>query len=205
MRIGPQISLRSLSQTDGLGRYSGVNASSEAVPESAAAETPFDLEALFCAQFVRIARGVARVVRDPARAEELAVEAFVKLLRHPQVHNSDGNVEAWLYRTAIRLGLDELHRQTRRARFERRFRFAGSDRQASPEDLHAAHQEQERVRLVLSTVQPRQAELLLLRGHDFSYNEIAAALNIRPTSLGKLLARAQQSFRKEYIRRYDEQ
>ena len=71
--------------------------------------------------------------------------------------------------------------------------------------IYTLHQEQERVRLVLNTMQPRQAELLLLRGHDFSYNEIAAALNIRPTSLGKLLARAQQSFRKEYIRRYGEQ
>jgi len=204
MRIGPEGLLRSVSQTARFGRYSGVHATCEAVPESAAAETPFDLEALFCAQFARIARGVARVVRDPARAEELAVEAFVKLLRHPQVHHSDGNVEAWLYRTAIRLGL-ELRRQARRARFERWFRFAGTDRQASPEDLHAANQEQERVRLVLSAMQPRQAELLLLRGHDFSYNEIAAALKIRPASLGKLLARAQQSFRKEYIRRYGEQ
>jgi RNA polymerase sigma-70 factor (ECF subfamily) len=205
MLTGSQISFPLLSQTARLGRYSGVNAASEAVPELAAEETPFDLEALFCAQFVRIARSVARVVHNPARAEELAVEAFVKLLRHPRVHNAEGNVVAWLYRTAIRLGLDELRQQTRRARLEQWFRFAGSARQASPEDLHAANQEQERVRLVLSAIQPQQAELLLLRGHDLTYNEIAAALKIRPTSLGKLLSRAQQSFRKEYIRRYGEQ
>jgi RNA polymerase sigma-70 factor, ECF subfamily len=182
-----------------------VNASSEAIPELASRQTSFDLEVLFCAQFARVARSVARVVRNPARAEELAVEAFVKLWRHPQVQHADTNVEAWLHRTAIRLGLDELRRETRRARFEQWFRFAGSARQASPEDLHAAHEEQQRVRLVLSAIPQRQAELLLLRSQDLSYNEIAAALRIRPASLGKLLSRAQQAFRKEYIRRYGQQ
>jgi RNA polymerase sigma factor (sigma-70 family) len=103
------------------------------------------------------------------------------------------------------LGLDELRRETRRARFEQWFRFAGSARQPSPEDLHAANEEQERVRLVLSAIPQRQAELLLLRSQDLSYNEIAAALRIRPASLGRLLSRAQQVFRKEYIRRYGQQ
>ncbi len=205
MRIGPHAFTAPLSQTARLERYLGVNASSEAIPESATRQTSFDLEVLFCAQFARVARSVARVVRNPARAEELAVEAFVKLWRHPQVQHADANVEAWLHRTAIRLGLDELRRETRRARFEQWFRFAGSARQPSPEDLHAANEEQERVRLVLSAIPQRQAELLLLRSQDLSYNEIAAALKIRPASLGKLLSRAQQVFRKEYIRRYGQQ
>src|SRR5207253_2262980 len=148
------------------------------------------------AQFVRIARSVERVVHNPARAEELAVEAFVKLLRHPKVHNAEGNVVAWLYRTAIRLGLDELRQQTRRARLEQWFRFAGSARQASPEDLHAANQEQPRGRLVLRGKTQGQGEPILLRGQGLPDKRIAGGVKNRPTSLGKLLARAQQSFRK---------
>src|SRR5450755_3129296 len=115
---------KKLSQITCPRRCSIVNAPSEAVAAFPAEESPFDFDATFRAQYPRIARVIARVVRDRARAEELAVEAFLKLWRNPQVHDSDSNVEAWLYRTAVRLGLDELRRQTRRARFEQWLRFA---------------------------------------------------------------------------------
>jgi RNA polymerase sigma-70 factor, ECF subfamily len=193
-----------MSQTERIERYWGVDASgtAEVVAGRREQAAAFDLEAVFCAQFARIARAVARVVRDHGRAEELAVEAFVKLLRHPRLHSSDVHVEAWLYRTAIRLALDELRRRKRHARFEQWLRFVKPAPAPSPEEMHAAGQEQERVREVLSGLPRRQAELLLLRSQELSYSEIASAMNIHPASLGKLLSRAQHSFRKEYTRRY---
>jgi RNA polymerase sigma-70 factor, ECF subfamily len=51
----------------------------------------------------------------------------------------------------------------------------------------------------------RQAELLLLRSHGLSYEELASTLHLNPASVGTLLARAQQAFRKEYINRYGKQ
>ena len=81
-----------------------VNAPSEVVLDTATtADSALDIEALFRARFDRVARVIARVVRDPARAEELAVEAFVRLWRAPRAHTPQA--EAWLYRTAVRLGL----------------------------------------------------------------------------------------------------
>jgi len=53
-----------------------VNALSEAVVEMKVNNEQFDLEAIFQAQYDRIARVIAKVVRDHARAEELAVEVF---------------------------------------------------------------------------------------------------------------------------------
>jgi RNA polymerase sigma-70 factor (ECF subfamily) len=164
-------------------------------------QAPFDLEAIFCAQYERIARVIARVVRDPARAEELAVEVFVKLWRNKQAQGE--RAEGWLYRVAVRMGLDELRRQTRRTRYEPLLGFAG--RVASPEEIHSATEERERVRLVLGVIAPRHAELLLLRSHGLSYSEVASALDRNPSSIGTLLNRAQQAFRKEYIKRYGEQ
>jgi RNA polymerase sigma-70 factor (ECF subfamily) len=176
-----------------------VTAPSEAILEAATSPAaPFDIESLFRARFDRVARVVARVVRDPARSEELAVEAFVRLWRTPQAHTPQA--EAWLYRTAVRLGLDELRRQTRRQRYENLLAVVRHN--PTPEQLHAATEEQDRVRVVLATLPARQAELLLLRSHDLSYSELAAALNIHPASLGTFLARAQKSFRKEYTNRY---
>jgi RNA polymerase sigma factor (sigma-70 family) len=184
-----------------LRRYMNVNAPSEAILDAATtADTALDIEALFRARFDRVARVIARVVRDPARAEELAVEAFVRLWRTPRAHT---HAEAWLYRTAVRLGLDELRRQNRRNRYENL--LAVIRRIPTPEQIHAAAEEQNRVRVVLASLPERQAELLLLRSHDLSYGELAAALEIHPASLGTLLARAQKSFREEYVRRYGPQ
>jgi RNA polymerase sigma-70 factor, ECF subfamily len=184
-----------------------VNASREVVVEVPAdvqaSQADFDLEALFRAQYQRIAGVIARVVRDHARAEELAVEVFLKLSRNPKAQRD--NVAAWLYRTAVRIGLDELRRQTRRLHYEGLLGLVRGTATPTPEDLRAATEEREKVRRVLSRMARRQAELLLLRSDGLSYAELAAALQLNPTSVGTLLSRAQQAFRKEYIKRYGKQ
>jgi RNA polymerase sigma-70 factor (ECF subfamily) len=183
-------------------RSSVVSAPSDAVAEIAARRTGFDLEAIFRAQYRRTARVIARVVRDHARAEELAVEVFLKLWRNARAQQGE-NAEGWLYRVAVRAGLDELRRQARRARYESLIGFVRGS--LTPEEIHTATEEQERVRLVLGAIEPRQAELLLLRSDGFRYEEVASALNLNPASVGTLLSRAQQAFRKEYIKRYGEE
>ena len=189
-----------LSQTS-FGRCScGVNAPGEAVAEMKANEALFDIETIFHAQYERIARVIARVIQDPARAEELAVEVFLKLWRNRQAQGP--KVEGWLYRAAVRTGLNELRGQTRRTRYERLLGFVRAA--PTPEEIRAATEEQERVRSVLGVIEARQAELLLLRSHGLSYDEVASALDLNPVSIGTLLSRAQQAFRKEYITRYGE-
>jgi len=160
-----------------------------------------DLETIFHAQYERIARVIAGVIKDPARAEELAVEVFLKWSRTPKAQGE--NAEGWLYRTALRSGLDELRRQTRRSRYERLVDFVRGTR--TPHELFVAGEEQQRVRLVLSVLEPREAELVLLRGQGFSYEELAAALELNPASIGTLLGRAQKAFRREYVQRYGEE
>jgi len=61
------------------------------------------------------------------------------------------------------------------------------------------------VRQVLASLKPVQAAMLLLRSEGLSYAELAAALNLNPASVGTLLARAGQAFKKEYVIRYGEQ
>jgi RNA polymerase sigma-70 factor, ECF subfamily len=173
---------------------------SEALDTLEANEAQFDFEATFRTQYERIASVIARVVRDPARAEELAVEVFLKLWRTPQAHSEKAG--GWLYRAAVRRGLDELRRRTRRARYEYLLGFV---RVPTPEDLRTATEERERVHLVLASIETRQAELLLLHSHGLSYGELASSLDLNPASVGTLLSRAQQTFRKEYTKRYGQQ
>jgi RNA polymerase sigma-70 factor (ECF subfamily) len=157
-----------------------------------------DLEAIFEAQYERIARVIARVIRDPGRAEELAVEVFLKWSHTPLAQGS--KAETWLYRTAARMALDELRKQARRNRYDGL--SAWVRKPPTPEELHAAAEEQNKVRAVLGALSPRQAELLLLRSQGLNYDELASTLDLNPASVGTLLSRAQQAFRKEYVEKY---
>jgi RNA polymerase sigma-70 factor (ECF subfamily) len=176
-----------------------VNAPSDTLGAARLAPAASDFETLFETHYESIARAIARVIHDNGRAEELAVEAFLKLSRNP---NAQGDrAGGWLHRTAIRVALDELRRRARRARYEGLLVWA---RSRQPDELFSAAQEQGRVRAALAAMSPRHAELLLLRHDGASYEELASSLDIHPASVGTTLSRAQQAFRKEYTKRYGE-
>jgi RNA polymerase sigma-70 factor (ECF subfamily) len=192
---------KNLSQIGAERRCRSVDASPQAFVEMKTGTVPVDIETIFRAQYERIARVIARVLRDPARAEELAVEVFLKWSRNPRAQGPDA--QAWLYRVAVRTGLDELRRQTRRARSQGPLQIVRTS--PNPEEIRASREEQERVRTVLAAIQPRQAELLVLRSQGLSYDELAGTLDLKPVSIGTFLGRAEQAFRKEYIKRYGQQ
>ena len=157
------------------------------------------LDEIFRAHYERVARVIGRVIHDQARAEEIAVEIFLKWWRNPPAQGE--HAEGWLYRAAVRKALDELRSQTRRKRFER---LVGLTHQSppTPEHLYAASAEQQRVRTVLGALKPRDAELLLLRSEDLTYQQIALSLALKPNYVGSLISRAEEAFRKEYLKRY---
>jgi RNA polymerase sigma-70 factor, ECF subfamily len=180
-----------------------VNASSESIVSSANV-TQSDFEALFRADYGRIARVIARVVGDRSRSEELAVEVFLKLWRNQEIQAE--NVQGWLYRVAVRTGLEELRRQMRRRHYERMLAWIRPrPAPATPEQIHSTIEEQGRVRSVLAMLKPRQAQLLLLRNQDLTYDQMGSILDLNPASIGTLLIRAQESFRKEYLKAYGQE
>lgn len=169
----------------------------------------FDMEAAFRAHYARVARLIARVVGDRGRAEDLAVEVFLKLWRNPKAQaagTASGSMEGWLYRVALRKGLDELRKRARRERYEKVFElFRAARGPATPEQIRAASEKQEKVRRVLGALSARQSELLILRSQGMEYRDMAAVLGLKAASVGTLLSRAQEAFRKEYVKRYGDQ
>jgi Sigma-70 region 2 len=103
----PEI-LLTVSQNRRAERCNYVEAQDEAVVEMDLSDAQIGLEAIFKTQYVRIVRIIARVIRDPSHAEELAVEVFLKWSRNPLAKGPKS--EGWLYRTAFRMALDELRR-----------------------------------------------------------------------------------------------
>jgi RNA polymerase sigma-70 factor (ECF subfamily) len=178
-----------------------VNAQPDAAPCPETGSGEFDFDTVFRSHYGRLARVLARLTGDPARAEDVAAEALWKLWRTPSAQGD--NAAGWLYRTAMRLGLNELRGAGRRAKHES---LADAPKGfPDPEQARAAAEEQAQVRAVLAVLDARQASLLLLRSSGLTYEELAAALELNPASVGTLLSRAQQAFRKEYVKRYGPQ
>jgi RNA polymerase sigma-70 factor (ECF subfamily) len=73
---------------------------------------------------------------------------------------------------------------------------------SSPHQALEENEERERVRRVLGALKVEQVALILLRAEGLTYAELAAALRLKPSSVGTLLARAEKAFRKEYVNRY---
>lgn len=166
-------------------------------PAAAPAEA-FDYEAVFRANYRRVARVIVRVIQDPSRAEELAVDVFWKLWQHPSAQGTQ--CAGWLYRTAMRAALDELRRRARRETYES---WLGVPRASGdPEAARQTSEARTRIRTVLGRLRPLDAQLVTLRAEGFSYDELADVLELNPASIGTMLRRAQEAFRKEYVERY---
>jgi RNA polymerase sigma-70 factor (ECF subfamily) len=162
-------------------------------------DTAGRLDLTFRAHYARINRVIGRVIRDEARAEELAVDVFLKWWRTSSAHGDCA--EGWLVRTAVRQALDELRRRNRRQRLDHLWHLL-SRSPATPEEIFDARDDRTRTRIVLAALSRRQAALLILRSDGLSYQELAVAMHLQPSYVGSLLARAQTAFRKEYERRY---
>jgi RNA polymerase sigma-70 factor, ECF subfamily len=157
-------------------------------------------EALFLEHWASVYRILRRLVGDPAEAEDLALEAFLRLYRHNQKRPEVQNAGGWLYQVATRLGLNSIRDWKRREGYELTgggYALEETD-QLSPADILAQEEERQQVRLVLARMNERHSQLLILRYSGLSYKEIASALNLAPASIGPLLVRAEREFEKQY-------
>ena len=71
-------------------------------------------EALFARYHGPIRRHVRRIVRDPATAEDLTQEVFERVWTRAGQWNGRGTFQAWLFRVATNLALNQLRSQRRR-------------------------------------------------------------------------------------------
>ena len=124
-----------------------------------------------------------------------------KLARRPALFRPGNNLEAWLYRTAMNLGLDALKMDVRRRRREEAAAMEAAratPRSDTPLDEMIRAEKQRRVRTVIAELKPASARALLLRHAGFSYRELAQMLKMNPASVGQLLLRSQEEFARRY-------
>ena len=169
----------------------------EAVPDASISSA---FEALFLEHWARVYRLLCRLVGDPAEAEDLALETFVRLYQKASAPQDELNAGGWLHRVATNLGLQSIRNWKRRERYELsagKYALEEADTEG-PTEIMVREEEQRLARRALANMHERQARLLILRYEGFSYKEIAETLKLAPTSIGPLLLRAEREFEKQY-------
>ena len=155
-------------------------------------------EALFTAEYARVAGIANRVLADPHEAEDVAQEVFIDFHR---LHSASAQyAPAWLHRAAAHAALNRLRGAKRRQRRELAQATEEEDRTADPQHLLEVSEDRRQVRQALARLAPRPAAVLVLRASGLSYAEVAQALGVGIGQVGTLLRRAEAALRKEVVR-----
>ncbi len=158
--------------------------------------------ALFAERSAALYRYVNRVSGDPPLSEDIVQECFVKLHRRGAMPDDP---PAWLMTVASNLLRDAQRRVARRRRLTQTWSadlpLGGDAPQADAPALAA--EQVERVRKALDQLPLRDRQLLLMRHEGYRYREIADVLGLTPTSVGTMLVRAGEAFRRAYHGLFD--
>jgi RNA polymerase sigma-70 factor (ECF subfamily) len=155
-----------------------------------------DFEALYEEVFPSLFRYCNRLVGDADAAEDVAQEAFVRLLTR-EVQGHPAAIRVWLFRVATHLIRDRYRVSENRKRLLETYPVAPSGA-PDPEEQVELEEEVGGVKAALGTLTERDRTMLLMREEGFSYREIAEVVDVLPSSVGTLLARAQKRFVEAY-------
>jgi len=153
------------------------------------------VEALFAKHHTEIYAYLARMLRDPDLAADLAQDAFVKAYKAYDSLEKDENARAWLYQIAHRVALDHI----RRRKIVRMVPWTGESHGAAPsaERLAMDLRLSGPLERALATIPERQrAALLLAELHDLTGLELAAAMGVSHVAARAILTRARESLRR---------
>lgn len=140
---------------------------------------------LFHQHGAAVYRFAAILLRNHQDAEDVVQETFLKLLHHLTSGGNTDNLRAWLFTVAAHAARDRQRRRTRWIPWA-----PAHEVSIDPPELPDEDGRQKAAREAMQRLPPRDRLLLALRAHGLSYREIAAAAAIRPSSVGRLLARA---------------
>jgi len=154
----------------------------------------------------KLIRVLARLVRDPELARDLAQETFWRVYNRLDRFDTARRFGPWLFRIGVNLGLDHLRRCRSEppppASIDRGFgegRFDVPD----PDPRVQAELVQE-VQFVLAQIPVSYRTILLLRDLEgFSSSEVAAIVGRREATIRWRLSRAREKFRLIWERRQD--
>lgn len=154
-----------------------------------------DYKNLFEMHYTGVFRLLTYFLSNRSTAEDIAQETFLKLYLTPP-RESD-NVGGWLTRVAKNLAYNHLHRERSRATRDSQMDLT---RKTGLESHLVEEEENAIIGRSLNALNDRDRICLTLRLTGMNYAEIAQAIDVKETSVGTILARAKERFKKEYFK-----
>jgi len=160
-------------------------------------DTPRDasalLEDLYVAHAAALHGRLLALVREPAVADDLTSEAFVRLASELRAGRVPDNVRAWLYRVGSNLVVSRARRTNVAVRampglLER-------DVAASPEDEAIAHERDDLLREALATLAEPDRRVVVLAAQGYRSDEIAGIIGCSGEAIRTRLCRARGRLR----------
>jgi RNA polymerase sigma factor (sigma-70 family) len=154
----------------------------------------------------RIAAYVRRRVSDPARAEDIAQDAFFSALRRMRATDAQIAFKPWIFEIARNAAIDHWRRTSRaeeisveedeRLRQSDRVRLTGA---AGPDSVLVEKERFEHLRGAFDELSDVHTRILVLRELEgLSYREIAERLELTESSVQSALFRARRRLESEY-------
>jgi RNA polymerase sigma-70 factor, ECF subfamily len=149
-----------------------------------------DFDSVFNDLYPSLYRYLHRLTGDADVAEDVAQEAFMRLLRQEL---PEDEIRPWLFTVAMNLVRDRARKSERRQRLLTTAPSLVTRLPLPDEDMEQAERITA-VRAVLERIPERDRQLLLMREEGFKYDEIARVIGVAPASVGTLIARALKKF-----------
>ena len=154
--------------------------------------------ALFTEHHERVFRIARRITGDASDAEDVLQTVFLRIMRHRDREIRAGDAPSYLHRAATNASLDLLRRRkaARSQPIEDAERLL--DHEPSPELNHTGTEIRDKVRAALAALNPRAAEIFVLRYFDgYGNREIARLLNTSWSTIAVTLHRTRAKLKQE--------
>jgi len=149
-----------------------------------------------------------RMCHNPATAEELAQEVFLRVYRSRQSYEASAKFNTWLYRIATNLAVNHA-RDTRHERAENTVRLDEPDQEtgATPDladgslTAEQAMLHQERMTAIRQKVQAlperQRTAVIMHKYQQMDYREISEVMKLSESATKSLLYRAYETLREQ--------
>ena len=162
---------------------------------------PKEFDRLALEQIDLLYRVARRLTRDPNRAEDLVQETYLRALRSKESFNlEEFGMKPWLLRILYNLHLSRAQREGRQPVALDDLDLAGPDRRSGtlPIDSRSFEgMDEQLVRAIDGLSEDYQSVLMLWAVEDFSYKEIAEAMDIPIGTVMSRLHRVRQKLSEE--------
>jgi RNA polymerase sigma-70 factor, ECF subfamily len=162
---------------------------------------PTEFERLFRENYASVYRAAYRVTGSAEDAEDVLQTVFLRIWKRDPEREPVDNLPSFLHRSAINAALDVV-RLRQRARSVPLADFEpvlAESANRQPDRAHGASEIREWLRRALARLNPREAEMFVLRFFEGKDNpEIALLLDTTPGTVAVTLSRTRSRLEKEF-------